>query len=33
MAYLFCVVSLSYLVGWLKFFSGETYTTWNSGRD
>ena len=32
LAYTFVTVSVAYLAGWLKYFSGETYTTWSSER-
>lgn len=31
-AYTFGSVSLAFLLGWYKYFSGETYTTWSSER-
>ncbi len=31
-AYTFGMVALAFLFGWLKYFSGETYTTWGSDR-
>ena len=32
LAYTLGMVSLAYLFGWYKYFSGETYTTWSSER-
>ncbi|MBC2696065.1 MAG: glycosyltransferase family 2 protein [Desulfobacteraceae bacterium] len=32
MPYTFNMVSLAILLGWIKYFSGETYTTWTSER-
>lgn len=32
MPYAFSMVSLAILLGWIKYFSGETYSTWTSER-
>lgn len=32
LAYTFGTVSFAFLIGWFKYFTGETYTTWNSER-
>jgi cellulose synthase/poly-beta-1,6-N-acetylglucosamine synthase-like glycosyltransferase len=32
MAYTFSLVSLAVLLGWIKYFSGETYSSWNPER-